>query len=202
MQCFSKHGFSASTTREIAHVAGVNEVSLFRNFPSKQDLFWASLQSRLDQLRLPKGLQEHLSEGSKPELVVPIIAELLVKIATDQPELIQLMFVGLRELRPNTERAYQEYVAPLLKSINSYVECCVANGEMRNVDPTMATVAFITSILTHRSLYPLLSNLGVPHENTQEAVSAYSNFWLDALVPPAIVRGNPLGNPEDTSCCI
>ena len=48
---FSRQGFSGTSTREIARLADVNEASLFRHFLSKQELFWAALQSRLQRLR-------------------------------------------------------------------------------------------------------------------------------------------------------
>ena len=39
MMLFAQKGFAATTTRQIAQQAGVNEVTLFRHFHSKTDLF-------------------------------------------------------------------------------------------------------------------------------------------------------------------
>ena len=41
---FARDGIAASTTREIARAAGVNEVTLFRLFQSKQNLLMAALE--------------------------------------------------------------------------------------------------------------------------------------------------------------
>ena len=41
---FSRQGITATTTKEIAEQAGVNEVTLFRQFGSKQGLLLAVLQ--------------------------------------------------------------------------------------------------------------------------------------------------------------
>ena len=106
VQLFSRQGYNATSTREVALVADVNEASLFRHF-SKQDLFWAALQSRLQQVRLRKELQEGLSRFDKPERVVPLIFEFLVYTAVCQCELIRLLNVGFLELRPGTERLVQ-----------------------------------------------------------------------------------------------
>src|SRR5450631_4328434 len=120
VQLFSRQGFSGTSTRQLARLAGVNECSLFRNFACKQDLFWAALQSRLDQVRLRKELQEGLSQGGKPEQVVPLIIELLVHTAVYQFELIRLLYVGALELRPGTERLYRQHLAPVFCAINDY----------------------------------------------------------------------------------
>lgn len=44
MKLFSENGFHATTTRKIAQEADVNEVTLFRHFPSKLGLFQEILQ--------------------------------------------------------------------------------------------------------------------------------------------------------------
>src|SRR5271169_1904803 len=81
-QLFSRRGFSGTSTREIARLADVNETSLFRYFATKQDIFWAALQSRLERLRIRKELQGALASRGRPEVVVPLIAEFLVHIST------------------------------------------------------------------------------------------------------------------------
>jgi AcrR family transcriptional regulator len=44
LELFSRHGFHATTTRRIANKASVNEVTLFRLFKSKMDLFQQVLE--------------------------------------------------------------------------------------------------------------------------------------------------------------
>ena len=56
VQLFSRQGFAASSTHEIARLAGVSEVTVFRHFPRKRDLFWAATESRLGRLRISKEL--------------------------------------------------------------------------------------------------------------------------------------------------
>src|ERR1700736_4625762 len=46
-QTFSRDGIRGATTREMARVAGVNEVTLFRHFKSKEQLLRAVLQRGL-----------------------------------------------------------------------------------------------------------------------------------------------------------
>src|SRR3989442_6666630 len=44
IRLFAQKGFRGTTTREIALAAGVNEVTIFRHFSSKQDLYAAILE--------------------------------------------------------------------------------------------------------------------------------------------------------------
>jgi AcrR family transcriptional regulator len=56
VKLFAEHGSRGATTRRIAQEAGVNEVTLFRHFPTKQALLHAALHAFAEQtpyLRLP-----------------------------------------------------------------------------------------------------------------------------------------------------
>jgi AcrR family transcriptional regulator len=183
VQLFSRQGFSGTSTREIARLADVNETSLFRHFPRKQDLFWAALQSRLDRLRVRKELQQGLIQRGNPEVVVPLIVELLVHTTVYQPELIRLLYVGLLELRPAAERVYRQQLAPIFQAINDYLAHCVEIGLLRGVDPSITAVAFTTTVLAHQGMFSLFNNTGAPYSNAEEAVSAYTSYWLAALMP-------------------
>ena len=180
---FARQGFSATSTREIARLADVNEASLFRHFPTKQDLFWAALQSRLQRLRIPKVLQNGLSQQARPELVLPLIIDLLLQISTYESELIRLLDIGLFELRPGAERLYRQQVAPFFRAITDYLEGCIKCGTLCRLDPSFTTIALSSTILAHQGLYGLFTGAGVPFANHNEAVSAYSKFWLNALKP-------------------
>jgi AcrR family transcriptional regulator len=52
VQLFSRQGYSGSSTSEIARLAGVSEVTVFRHFPRKRELFWAAAESRLRRIRI------------------------------------------------------------------------------------------------------------------------------------------------------
>lgn len=45
---FAEKGFAAARTREIAAQAGINEAMLYRHFPSKEELFEASVLEAID----------------------------------------------------------------------------------------------------------------------------------------------------------
>jgi AcrR family transcriptional regulator len=182
VQLFSRQGYSATSTREVALVADVNEASLFRHF-SKEDLFWAALQSRLKQVRLRKELQEGLSTVEKPERVVPLILEFVVFTAVRQADLIRLLHVGFLELRPGTERLYRQYFAPVSCAIHEYLDRSRKNGWIRDLDHSITTMAFIATILAHPSMYPLAAEAGPLCENAEKATAAYSEYWLGTLLP-------------------
>jgi AcrR family transcriptional regulator len=183
VQLFARQGFSGTSTREIARLADVNETSVFRHFPHKQDLFWAALQSRLQHVRPRRELEEGLSQVANPERVIPLIVEFLVHTGVFNPDVVRLLLVGALELRPGTEQLYNEYLTPIGGALRTYVEECGKKGTLRKLDPSLTLLAFTSTILAQLSLYPLLMGSCGPFSNADEAVAAHSRFWLSALKP-------------------
>jgi AcrR family transcriptional regulator len=62
-QVFAKHGFRGSTTRRIAEAAGVNEITIFRQFGSKELL----LREAMQDMTQSAGLAELPEIPSDPE---------------------------------------------------------------------------------------------------------------------------------------
>ncbi len=58
---FSKKGYKAVTTREIAKVAGVNEITIFRQFQSKEKLF----EKMLAHIIFKPKMSEYIDETEK-----------------------------------------------------------------------------------------------------------------------------------------
>ena len=183
VQLFSRQGYRGTSTRQIARLADVNETSLFRYFPRKQNLFWAALQSRLERIRIPRELQNGLTQDGAPELVLPLIIEFIVQTSMYQPELTRLLWVSLFELRPGAEAVYQERVAPILQIFTDYMEHNMGTGTLRSCDASLTTVALMATIVVNQELHPLLSKTGQSYAKADEAVVAYSRFWLEALTP-------------------
>src|SRR5690348_16310098 len=74
---FSRGGFNGTGTRDIARLAEINESTLFRHYPSKKDLFWAALETRLTKLKFGRGLQSALGSDECPGTVLPLLFEFL-----------------------------------------------------------------------------------------------------------------------------
>jgi len=132
-----------------------------------------------------------LSQQARPELVLPLIIDLLLQISTYESELIRLLDIGLFELRPGAERLYRQQVAPFFRAITDYLEGCIKCGTLCRLDPSFTTIALSSTILAHQGLYGLFTGAGVPFANHNEAVSAYSKFWLNALRPETKIEPGP-----------
>ena len=177
---FSRRGFNGTGTREIAQLAGINESTLFRHYPTKKDLFWAALESRLTKLKVDRELQSALAGDDHPEAVLPLIFEFLVSTVCEQPELIRLLCVSALEL-PGGDKIYQKHMGGIFDCISTYVSKCVRRGVICNIDEHTLTFAFAGTVIANMSLYQLFVGRALPFVSARDTAAAYSKFWLKVL---------------------
>ncbi len=192
VQLFSRQGFAASSTHEIARLAGVSEVTVFRHFPRKRELFWAATESRLRRLRISKELRGRLENNEHPRTAIPGIVSLLVETVQHQPELLRLLYLSLFELENGAERILRKHLVPLFEPVREYLTRCVSTGLIRDLEPGVATLGLAASVAAHQGLQQVLTIADIPYANPDDAIAAYSAFWMKALVPDAVLPTAPL----------
>lgn len=177
---FSRGGYNGTGTREIARLAEINESTLFRHYPSKKDLFWAALETRLTKLKLGRELQSALGGDEGPELVLPLFFEFLVRTIHEQPEVMRLLYISALEL-PGGAEMYQKHLGSIFDSVTAYIGNCVRRGVIAGVDPRMLTLAFIGSVIATLSAYEVFVGRALPFREAHQASASYSEFWLRML---------------------
>jgi AcrR family transcriptional regulator len=183
VQLFSRQGFVASSTHEIARLAGVSEVTVFRHFPRKRDLFWAATESRLRRLRISQELRGRLESDENPRTAIPGIVALLVETVQHQPEMLRLLYLSLFELENGAERILRKHLVPLFQPVSEYLARCASKGLIRDLEPGVAALGLAASVAAHQGLQQVLANDESAFTGTDDAIAAYTKFWMKALVP-------------------
>ncbi len=183
VQLFSRQGYKGTSTREIAHLAEVNEATLFRCFIRKADLFWAAAESRLTRLKLGRELQLGLATDVDPAIIVPMLVTFVVENMSQQPELMRLLYVASFEL-PGADRMFREHLGPIFDAVNAYFVRCAARGVICDLEPTIATLGLAGAVSAHQNLHLLFTGRDLPWD-ARDAAPAYAQFWLNALRQPA-----------------
>src|SRR5579859_3550240 len=116
---FSRQGYYRTSTRDIARLADVSEVTLYRYFEHKEDVFWAALSSSFDTLKPRIAALEGYGKNVAPEVFLPRMMNLLMDTATFSPELVRLVAIALLEVRGNAEEVCRRGMSPLFTAITN-----------------------------------------------------------------------------------
>jgi len=181
-QLFAHNGFKATTTREIAQLADLNEATLFRYFPRKPELFWAAVRSHVARVKLARDTQISLASDDAPAIVVPLLVAFLLDNLNHQPDLRRLLHVAAFEL-PEASKMIREHLGPIFDMVCAYFKRCAEKGTMRQVEPSLATLGLVGAVSAHHGLCLLFTGQEPPYPTSDQALSAYVVLWLRGLLP-------------------
>jgi AcrR family transcriptional regulator len=140
-ELLSEKGFAGSCTKEIAQRAGVAEVTLFRHFTNKENLFRQTTQrnSSVPALEtvIPTILDKPINEG------IPILVDAFLTRMSDNKSWIRIFQMELQRdpevFRPECQRLLDE----LYRVCGSYFSQVVRNGSSICCDPLLAAKVFV-----------------------------------------------------------
>lgn len=146
-EVFATEGIEGATTREIARVAGVNEVTLFRHFPSKDELLSAVVQQ---VMVLQAEALSHHEEWTQDLLIDLKHYAWVYNRMLEEHEALIRTFIGEAKRRPEAaRRVIQEAIQPLRKKLIAYLCHAQERGTVRqDVDPEVAIDLFAGMLLS------------------------------------------------------
>lgn len=185
---FSRQGYHGTTTREIARLADVSEVTVFRYFERKEDIFWSALRSSFSAIKPRRDLLDRISECDTPEKVLPQILSMFVDATIFSPELIRLIAIAFLEVRGNAEEVCREHLGPLFSTITEYLQANVVSGRVRQLNPIISTMAIGLTVFALPELSRVVQGCRLSKLDSREAIEEFTSFWLGALVPTRAER--------------
>lgn len=174
LHVFEQVGFRAATTRRIAEEAGINEVTLFRRYGSKDQLLVEAMrrhQERLEPLRLPE-------EPGEPRRELTAWAEAHLTELFRQRVLIRTTMCEL-EAHPSVCRPPHEGPAKLANDLARYLERLRATGRAAgDWDATTAAWMLMGTLFSEAMGQDLP---GRPRLTPADAAARYTSLFLRAV---------------------
>lgn len=156
---FAEQGFRAATMRQIADAAGVNEVTVYRYFPKKQQLYWDAMDWKLRSSGLLEAAKKIVSEANELTSLLCGLSQTLMRSLQQDRTLGRLMYFMALELESEKAKTYEVHLKPLLGLLTAKIELWMAAGTMRRVDPRSAALAISGIMLSQCNLHELLGKV-------------------------------------------
>lgn len=137
----AEKGYHATTTKEIAAAAGVNEVTLFRHFGSKQKLLEAAFDRYHYGDEMTKLFKEKLEGELHPDLL--LISRTYHTIMTRNRKMIM---IGIREAGsiPGVDEQASRHPQKLKQLLTEYFTAMQQVGKIReDVNPELQALSFM-----------------------------------------------------------
>lgn len=137
-----REGFAKATTKKIAAEAGVNEVTIFRNFQNKNNLVEITKNY---YLQLFIGKLEEIFEFGEDEAIEEYLKICFFGILSLSEEDLSIIRVSLEEVRENPENQLliSEITDVILNKLEEFFKSKIEKGIIRKVNPkSLAIMCF------------------------------------------------------------
>lgn len=171
MKTIVREGYDGATTKLIADEAGINEVTLFRKFHSKENILQAVIMQQRDNALqaltsafLGRGVHED-DKGNAPRIATTL-TELGYRLIEFMKTRMDLMILLISEGRrkPSVAKVISSIPQDMIVQLRKLFEEQMRLKKIRDVDPQLAAVTFL-GFLFYYSLMKELFNDKVIKEN-------------------------------------
>jgi AcrR family transcriptional regulator len=176
---FYRYGYDGATTRKIAERAGVNEVTLFRRFRSKDYILRTSITKLRDKsLQVIDSVFLSEQDGDL-RTCLRNLGRSIMQLMKDEEELTFLLISEGRR-NPTVARCLSPIPRAVFKRLAMYFERQIKLGKMRNVDPKIAAMIYISYPFFNSLLTGMLAN--IPEAYDEKAFNGFVDIFTNGIL--------------------
>ena len=179
-EAFRAQGYARSTTRGIAAAAEVTEVTLFRHFTSKENMFQAVVDHFGNVQGMIAGLEARLSGDVRADLIM--IGGVLAKVMIERADSMLMMvceashFPEIRAVGAGNPRRLRAMLA-------RYLEGQMAQGGVRQCNPELAAQAFLGMFFSYAITEAAFDDKPSPQAGIDDVLSQFVDIFLAGMLP-------------------
>jgi AcrR family transcriptional regulator len=157
MTLFSLHGYNGVSTREIASAAQVNEITVFRHYPRKRDLYLAVMNSALKEVHFSGELLSGIAESRDAQTALARTFELISKTMMEKPETLRLLQYSVLELGADFDPLVRRHLTEFVEVVARYLDPWIKTGEVRCTNSKTLVFTFIAIVASYSSIERVFS---------------------------------------------
>jgi len=185
LKLISEKGYMGATTREIAHEAGVTELTLFRHFGSKERLFEQLLQSHTF---LPK-LKDLLPElkGLSTAAALELIATRFLLSLKERKSMVKIMYSEVTIYPEKIRKVYNLFIYELQATLAGYFESLQKKGVFRKTaSPEMTARMFLWILFSYFRSEEIMRASGMKKAAMKKHVSEIVDVFMSGAMNSSI----------------
>ena len=177
-QVFAEKGYARATTRALAAAAGVNEVTLFRHFGNKQNLF-AAIIDEFAAPALTASIESQLTGDYRQDLLA--MGKLVMDILLKRQGAMRMMLCEAEHF-PEVRQVLAQNPRQLRLVLSAYLEGQMERGLVRELHAQAAAQAFWGMFFAYSISVGLLEEEVEPRLPIEQVVEQYVDIFVQGTV--------------------
>jgi AcrR family transcriptional regulator len=173
-QVFAEAGYARATTRTLAAAAGVNEVTLFRHFGSKQNLFAAVIE-RFGGPAVTTAMEAKLTGDYRQDLLT--IGRQLLEVLLERNDALRLMLCEATHF-PEVQEVMVQNPRQIRLMLARYLGEQIERGQVRSLHPEAMAQAFLGMFFSYAIASGLLEDSMDPELPTEELLAQFVDIFV------------------------
>ncbi len=179
---FSRKGFNGTTTREIAAAAGVTEAIIFRHFETKEHLYTAIIDQKVNSPDTAEWIAELRAamDGDDDEAVIRQLINAVIYTHKTDPKFERLMLYAALEGNEIALLYMRQITACIVETYRSYFLRRQKQGRLSPIGPDAALMA-IVGMAQHYALGKYVHGFKKNWISDDQALEGFTRIAMDGL---------------------
>jgi AcrR family transcriptional regulator len=182
LELFAAQGVTETTTRQIAEVAGVNEVTLFRQFGNKHGLLLAVLEEAAVFSSLGAAWTQQDSPASSLEQALQDYAASRLEALAAIPEFVRSLVGEAGQYPAENRQALGDQITQANRFVAQYLETVIRQGQLQTRLPAEKIASLLNSLLLGYAVLELTSEFHQLWRDRHDFLESLVNLFLHGAV--------------------
>ncbi|MGB7444667.1 MAG: TetR family transcriptional regulator [Coleofasciculaceae cyanobacterium] len=184
LELFTSQGVTETTTRQIAELAEVSEVTLFRQFGNKQGLLLAVIEDSAVFTHLGESLRKQANQTSNLEQALKNYGRDRLQSLEQMPELLRSVVGEAGKYTDENRRVLGRGVTLANQEVANYLATVIEREQLLTRIPAEKLASLINGMLFGYLVVELISEFHELWENREDFLDNLVQLFLEGAVSP------------------
>lgn len=175
---FAEKGYARATTRSLAAAAGVNEVTLFRHFGNKQNLF-AAVMNQFGGPALSTAMEMELGGDYRKNLTM--VGTRLLQLLLERKDALRLMLCEATHF-PEVQAVMVQNPRRIRRMLAAYLQQQIEQGRVRRMHPEAMAQAFTGMLFSYAIVEGFFEDTLEPDLAIEDLVAQFVDIFVEGTV--------------------
>jgi len=188
LKVFAQHSYEGASLQEIAQRAGIGQPLLHYHFGSKENLWKATVDFALNDLKSFYETVAITTVDLEPIDIIRVLCRSFLNFSARRPEHALIMINEMRVPGDRFEWMTQKYLQPIHSHLDGILEAAKAKGQIRDIPVVHLTNTIFISLVHFFTVAPLLKSIYSIDPFDSATLMAHANYTMQILFDGIAVK--------------